>query len=157
MTTYEIPTAPDVDTVWLTPPDATPVERWTRVGANTWKSETAILTWSELLQLGKAWDVHPDLPADAPLPWRVDFEAGVVDANKDMVRLGLRLGPFVVKAVNAYGERVTGGDVSPVDALTATLQAELAEVLGEVDALLAGRIDDARRAEAALRARLDRA
>ncbi len=164
MTLYEIPTAPDVDTLWLrrafTHVGAPGAERWTRAGTGTWQAEDSAVahTWPELLSLGTVSDVHPDLPADDPLPW-IWTADGIEDANADAVRLSHRVGPFIVKAVNAYGERVTNGGPSPVDALTATLQAELAEVLGEVRHLLNCASFDRKYIDAkdSLRARLDRA
>ena len=164
MSTYKIPTAPDVDTVWVSEPGGDRPFRWVRAGVNTWRGEDGVIVaWIELLALGEVSDAHPDLPADAPLPWRVDSEDGVVDANEDAVRLGLRLGPFVVKAVNAYGERVAGGGTNyarlnaDMRGEVRDLNAELDAVLGEVRELLDAKPWDIGPHVLKLRARLDRA
>lgn len=172
MTTFKIPAPPD-GPVWLTDADGV-VSRATAVGPDLdrWKigGWPGTHTWPELLALGEVSDVHPDLPADDPLPWRID-QGDVVDATDGAVDLGAAA-RFIVKAVNAYGERLAGDGDDPDRALAqerARADAaeaevirrghELAAVLGEVRPLLdCGTFSpEYIAARDALRARLDRA
>lgn len=157
MATYTIPPEPD-GPLWVTIDGKH--QRVTRSAAgNDWGPiEYRSVTWPELLALGEVSDVHPDLPADAPLPWTWTGSE-IEDADGGTVARELALNTtlqdeqvmaFVVKAVNAYGERVTSGWPSDADraieqaraahdeAEITRLNVELAEVLGEVRAILDG-------------------
>jgi hypothetical protein len=146
VTTYKIPAAPDVDTVWLTIASGSTI-RVCRDGLR-WRvpNETVAHTWTELLALGEVSDVHPDLPADAPLPWSwLGQNDGIEDANGDSVYLSASVGPFLVAAVNAYGERVAGGDAQDVVRKLNKLADDMERVLALLEDIEIHEVHQARR------------
>lgn len=112
MGTYELPAEPSVARLWtqderghITPWDreATPTE-------HVWRAGGLRRTWVELFGEGRVHDVHPLLESSAPLPWQVDLGC-VVDSDGNVVEAHCkRNGPLIVRAVNAYAERIAGGE-----------------------------------------------
>lgn len=108
MTTYEIPTEPNVSTVWTSDQDTGEPIEWQREPAPNERGPwclvipsaatdlraygTERLYWHELItDYGPVDDVHPDLRDLPPLPWKFDLAedpwgvSTVVDADEKPV------------------------------------------------------------------------
>lgn len=128
MATYELPREPGTDVIWTThSPGAsseTVTTEWHRARHHVTNAPLGWLptsggnkrySWFEILSLGDVvHDVHPDLSGVSALPWRLAYggsdEPELLD-NWDLAVDALKEEntAFIVKAVNKYAERYTGG------------------------------------------------
>jgi hypothetical protein len=113
MTFYHLPVEPKTDRLWTLEGDGTDpkVFEWHyNAGSHFWWSGQASCRWVDLLTRGAVSDHHPDLPDGAPLPWSWDEEQGVLDADGRPVdtRPEHEAAGFIVRAANAYAERLGG-------------------------------------------------
>lgn len=129
MTTYSLPSVPDADVIWTTFSAGASVEtvtrKWQRIrgreGVEARWCEFAgsphamAYTWAQLLEFGVVHDTHPDLGDASRTPWKWDDDGAwcIRDAGGRPIEgiegIGLFDAVLIVKAVNAYAERYTGG------------------------------------------------